>query len=51
VVASEEENQSSNSPVLSGLLTNEMKQFSRYWCFGVSFGLELELVGGVCKTW
>lgn len=35
---------SSNSPVLSRLLTNEMKQFSRYWCFGVFFGLKLELI-------
>ena len=42
VVANGEENQSSNSNVLSRLLTNEM-QFSRYWCFGGFFGLELEL--------
>jgi hypothetical protein len=49
--ATGEENQLSNSPVLSRLLTNEMKQFSRYWCFGIFFGLKLEFVVGVCMTW
>ena len=48
VDATGEKIQSSNSPVLLRLLTNEMKQFYRHWCFGVFFcGLELELV----RTW
>ena len=51
MVATGGENQSSNSPVLSRLLSKEMKPFSRFWCFGVFFGLELELVVSVCKTW
>lgn len=47
LVSTGEEIQSSNSPVLSRLSTNDM-QFSRYWCFGVFFwGSSLSLMLGL----